>query len=99
RIVETVDKLAGADLVRQAFRRRLGHVFAVDVGRQGDRDEVAVRGRALDTRQGAEPGTQRLQFGVDVLVADLDRVDCDLQRTQVGQCDLRSYVDFGGENE
>ena len=85
--------------MRQAFRRRLGHVFAVDVGRQVDRDEVAGRGRAVDTGQGAEPGTQRLQFGVDVVVADLDRVDCDLQRTEVGQADFRSYVDLGGENE
>ena len=99
RIVETVDKLAGADLVRQALRRRLGDIFAVDVGRQVDRDEVAGRGGPIDSGQGAEPGAQRLQFGVDILVADLDRVDGDLQRAQVGQGDVGSYVDLGGEDQ
>ena len=99
RVVEAVDELTGADLVGQALRRRLGHVLAVDVGRQVDRDEVAGRGGTLDSGQGAEPGAQRLQFGVDVLVADLDRVDGDRQRAQVGQGELGAYVDLGGEHQ
>ena len=99
RLVETVDQLAGADLVGQALGLGLGHVLAVDGGRQVDGHEVAVLHRPLDTGQGAEAGPQRLQLVVDVLVADLDRVDRDLQGTQVGQRDLRADVDLGGEHQ
>ena len=53
----------------------------------------------LDTGQGAESGPQRLQLVVDVLVADLDRVDRDLEGTQVRQRDLRADVDLGGEHQ
>ena len=81
------------------FGRRLGNVFAVDGGRQVDRDEVAGRSRPLDAGQGAEPGAQRLQFGVHFLVADVDRVDGDLQRAQVGQGELRPHIDLGGEHQ
>ena len=68
RVVETLDQLARTDLVRQALGLRLGHVLAVDGGRQVDRDEVAVLRGALDAGEGAEAGAQRLQLGVDLLV-------------------------------
>ena len=42
RLVEAVDQLAGADLVGQPLGLGLGHVLAVDGGRQVDGDEVAV---------------------------------------------------------
>ena len=67
-VVEAVDQLAGADLVGQALGLGVGHVLAVDGGRQVDGDEVAVLGGALDAGEGAEPGAQVLQLGVDVLV-------------------------------
>ena len=40
---------------------------------------------------------KRLQFGVDVFVADLDRVHRNLQRAQVGKGDRGADVDLGGE--
>ena len=55
--------------------------------------------RPLDAGEGAEAGAQRLQLVVDVLVADLDRVDRDLERAQVGQRDLGADVDLGGEHQ
>ena len=99
RVVETLDQLAGADLVGQPLGRGLRHLLAVDGGGQVDRDEVAVLRRPLDAGQGAEPGAQRLQLGVDLLVGHLDRVDGDLQRLEVGQLDLGTDVDLGGEDE
>ena len=99
RLVEAVDQLTGTDLVRQALGLGLGHVLAVDGGRQVDGDEVALLDGTLDAGEGAEPGAQRLQLVVDVLVADLDRVDGDLQGAQVRQRDLGADVDLGGEDQ
>lgn len=49
RVVEALDELTGADLVRQAFGGGLRQILAVDGGRQVDGDEVAfLRGGALD---------------------------------------------------
>ena len=45
RVVETVDQLARADLVGQPLGLGVGHVLAVDGGRQVDGDEVAVLDR------------------------------------------------------
>ena len=59
-------------------RGRARHLLAVDGGRQVDRDEVTVGHRPVHAGQGAEPGAQGLQFGVDVFVADLDRIHRDL---------------------
>ena len=99
RVVETLDQLTGADLVGQALGLGLGHVLAVDGGRQVDRDEVAVLGRALDALERAEAGAQILQLGVDLLVGHLDGVDGDLQRLQVRELDLGPDVDLGGEGQ
>ncbi len=99
RVVEALDQLAGADLVGQSLGLGIRHVLAVDARGQVDRDEVAVLGRTLDTLERAEPGAQRLQLGVDVLVGHLDRVDRDLQDLQVGKVDVGADVDLGGEDQ
>ena len=99
RVVETLDQLARADLVGQPLGLRLRHILAVDGGGQIDGDEIALLRRPLDAGQGAEPGAQRLQLGVDLLVGHLDGVDGELQRLQVGQFDLGPDVDLGGEHE
>ncbi len=83
----------------QPLGRGLGHILAVDGGGQIDGDEIALLRRALHAGQGAEPGAQRLQLGVDLLVGHLDRVDGELQRLEVGQLDLGPDVDLGGEDE
>src|SRR6185437_14277119 len=70
-----------------------------DGGRQVDRDEVTVRDGTVHPGQGAESGTQRLQFGVHVVVADLDRVHRNLELAGVRQGELGTYVDFGGEGQ
>ena len=99
RVVETLDQLTRADLVRQALGLGLGDVLAVDGGRQVDRDEVAVLGGAVDAGERAEAGAQVLQLGVDLVVGDLDGVDGEGQRRQVGQRDLGADVDLGGERQ
>ena len=99
RLVEAVDQLAGADLVRQTVGRGFREILAVDGGRQVDGDEVALLSRALHTLEGAEAGAQRLQLGVDVGVVDLDGVDGDLQLTEVGQLDVGAHVHLGGEHQ
>lgn len=88
RVVETLDQLTGAHLVRQALGRGLRQLLAVHGGRQVDGDEVTVPRGAVDALEGAEARAQRLQLGVDLVVADLDRVDDDLQRAQIGKLDL-----------
>lgn len=75
------------------------NLFAVDGGRQVDGDEVAVGDRPVHPGQGAESSPQGLQFGVDVVVTDLDRVHRDGQRTRVGQGELGPDVDLGGERQ
>ena len=72
RLVEALDELTGADLVRQAGGGGLFDVLAVDGGRQVDGHEVTVLHAALDTGEGAEALTQRQELLVDVLVVDLD---------------------------
>ena len=99
RVVEALDQLAGADLVGQALGRGVGHLLAVDGRGQVDGDEVAVLRGALDAGEGAEAGAQVLQLGVDVLVGDLDGVDLDLERLEIGDGDVGPDVDLGGEDE
>ena len=98
-LVEADDQAAGADLVRQSLGSCVGDVLAVNGRRQVDRDEVAVLDRAIHAYQGAEPGAQRLQLGLDVVIADLDGIDGDLQRAQIGQGDLGTHVDLSGEGQ
>ena len=97
RVVEALDELTGADLVRQPLGRGLGQLLAVDGRRQVDRDEVAVLGCAVHADQGAEARAQRLQLRVDLLVGHLDRVDRDLELPEVGDIELGADVDLGGE--
>ena len=99
RVVESLDQLTGADLVGQPLGLGVRHVLAVDARGQIDRDEVTVLGATLDALERAEPGAQRLQLGVDVLVGHLDGVDFDLQRLEVGDGDVGADVDLGGEDE
>ena len=82
-----------------AFGGGVRHVLAVHGGRQVDRDDVTEGDRAVHPGQGAEPATQRLQLGLDVVVADLDRVHLDLERAQVRKGDLGADVDLGGEGQ
>ena len=99
RVVKALDQLTGSDLVRQALGLGLGDVLAVGGRREIDRDEIAGLGRPVHTLEGAEAGPQRLQFGVDVGVGDLDGVDGDRQFAQIGQVDVGANVDLGGEHQ
>ena len=85
--------------MRQPLGRGVGQFLAVDGGRQVDGDEVAGLRRTVHTCQRAEACAQRLQLAVDLVVVDLDRIDRDLQRVEVGQLDLGPDVDLGGELE
>lgn len=99
RVVEAFDQPAGANLMRQALRGGARNLFAVDRRRQVDRDKVALGGRTIHSGQGAEPSPQRLQLGVDVVVADRDRIHRHLQPTEVREGDLGADIDLGGEGE
>ena len=74
RLIEAVDQLTGADLVGEALGLSVRNILAIDGCRQVDGDEVARLGRTLDALQRAKPGAQARQFGVDLLIGDLDRV-------------------------
>ena len=100
RLVQARDEPAGADLVGQPLGGRPRHLLAVDGGRQVDRDEVTVGDRPVHAGQGAEPGAQRLQLGIDVLVGDGSTgstLTCSALRS--GSVDLGADVDLGGEGE
>ncbi|SKU81997.1 Uncharacterised protein [Mycobacteroides abscessus subsp. abscessus] len=96
-LVQAIDQLSGADLVRQTGGRGLLDLLAVNGGRQIDRDEVAVLGGALDALEGAEPGAQRVQLGLDLGVLDGDGLDGDGNSAQVGQLDLGAHIHLSGE--
>jgi hypothetical protein len=72
---------------------------SVAAGGQVDRHEVADGRCPVDSVESPEPGTQRLQLGVDVLVAHFYRIDRDLQLAHIGERDLGADVDLGGEDQ
>ena len=99
RLVEAVDQLTGADLVREAGGCRLLDRLAVDGRGQVDGHEVAVLHGALDASEGAEALPQREELLGDVFVVDLDGVYGDGDGGEVGQFDFGADVDLGGERQ
>ena len=97
--VEAIDELPGADLVGKPLGMAVRDRLAVDGRRQIDGHEVAGLRGAFDALEGAEPGAQGVQFSLDLLVGDLDRVDRERQLTEFGQIDVRPDVDLGGEHQ
>ena len=84
-LVEAVEQVAAADLVRQAGRRRVLDGLAVAVAaRSMVRKSPVLRG-ALDRGERREPRAQRLDLLVDVGVGDLGVGDLDLETLVVGQ--------------
>ena len=94
-LVETVEHVLAADLVGDAGD--LVDVLALDLGGQVDRHEVAVLHGALDTLEGAEAGAQVVETLLHGLVLDRGLVDRELDVGEVGQVDLGTRVDLGGE--
>lgn len=83
--------------MRQPLGGGTGHVFAVDGRGEVDRDEVTGLHGPVHAGQRAEPGAQRLEFGIDLVVGDLDRFDRHAQRVQVRNLQLGADVDLGEE--
>ena len=97
RLVDALEQLAGAELVGDAARGvDLG---AVDHGDEVEGHEVAGLGRAVDRDERAEAAAEALELLGDLVVADLDRVDRQLEARVVGQLDLGAHVDLDGEQE
>ena len=96
-VVDALQQLAGADGVGDALGEAVLQHLAVDLGLQVHGDDVTVLGGALDRAGGREALTQLLDRGVDVLVADLDGVDLDLDAGVVRDLDGGTDVDLGGE--
>src|SRR5699024_769905 len=97
RLVHALEHGAGADLVRDVGG--LVDLRIVDLRRQVEGDEVALRGRAVYGHEGAEALAQLVQLLLDVLVRDLDRADLDLDRVVGGQLDGGGHVDLDGDLE
>ena len=89
-LVDALEQLAGADLVRDA----LGAVDlgAVDRGDEVQLDEVALRGGTVDGHQRAETAAQTVQLGVDRRVIGLDGVDLDGHVLEGRQVELGADV-------
>ena len=85
--------------MRQALGPAVRDVLAGDRGRQVDGDEVAGLRGPLDALERSEPRPQGLQFGVDLLVGNLDGFDRNRDGAQVGQVDVGPDVDLGGEDQ
>ena len=98
-VVDAIDQIAGADGVGQPLGGGLVECLAVDGGGQIDADQIAIGGSPLDHGGGGEPLAQRLDLLVDVGIGDLDVVDGDRDRRKVGQLELRTDVDLGGERQ
>lgn len=98
-LVDAVEELAGADGVLHAGRDAVLQDLAVDLGLEVDRHDVALGGGALDRVGGGEALAQLLHGLLDVLVADLDGVDGDLDAGVVRDLDGRADVDLGGEGQ
>ena len=95
RFVDSVDQVSGADLVGDSFGGvDLG---TADGGDQVDLGEVAGLGRTVDGDQRAETREQILQFGLDLFVSHLDRVDGQLQAVELWQGELRAHIDLDGD--
>ena len=97
RLVEALEHGAAADLVAHAGGLSLLDRLAVLGRGQVDRDEVVVGGCPLDRGQRAEALAQRLELLVDLVVADLDRVDLGLETGVGRQRDLGLDVELGAE--
>ena len=97
RLVEAFEHRARADLVGDAGDGV--DLVAVDRGGQVDGDEVALLGLALDALERAEALTQLGDALFEVGVADLDRVDLDLEGVEGGELDLGADVDLSGERQ
>ena len=92
RLVDALEQLAGADLVRHA----LGAVDlgAVDRGDQVELDEVAGGGGAVDRHERAEARAQTVELLVDRGLVDLDGVDLDGGALEGGKLELGTHVDL-----
>ena len=97
RLVQTLDQLAGADLVGKAFGPTVRDILSGHQGREVDRDEVAGLSRPLHAREGAEPGAQAGELSLHILISNLHRIDRDRELRQIGQVDIGTDVDLGGE--
>jgi hypothetical protein len=96
-VVDAVQQLTGTDGVGDAARDAVLQDLAVDLGLQVEGDDVAVLGGTLDRGGRGEALTELLDGLVDVLFADLDGVDLDLDAGVVRDLDGRADVDLGGE--
>ena len=96
-LVEALDHAAGADAVLHALRLGVSDGLAVAGRGQVDEDDVAVGGGPVDDLEGAEALTQQFDALVDVGVGDLDGLDLDRDRREVGHVELGTHVDLGGD--
>src|SRR5918995_3581465 len=98
-VVDALDKLTTADLVRDAGGLPALDRLAVLRGLQVDHDEVTLGGGTVDTDHGPESRPKLCHLLVDVGLGDLDVVDLDVQALPVGQRHGWAYVDLDGELE
>ena len=96
-LVDALEQLARAELVRDAAGGvDLG---VVDDGDEVEGHEVAGLGGAVDRDERAEAAAEALELLGDLLVADLDGVDRELEAVVVGQLDLGAHVDLDREEQ
>ncbi len=96
-LVDALDQLARAELVGDVAR--VVDLFAADRGGEVELHEVAGASRAVDGHQGAEAGAQVLELVLDVIHADDDRLDLELQAVVVRDVELGSGVDLDRDLE
>ena len=97
RVVDAVDELTGAQLVRDRVRG-VDDVVA-DLRLEVDLQEVALLRRAVDGDECAEARAQGIQLVLDVVGADLGVVDLELEAVVLRQVELGTHVDLDRQHE
>ena len=96
-LVQPGEQLLAAHLVGDVGGRTPGDLLAVDGRVQVELDVVALLGRAVHRLERGETLAQAVDLLVDLAVADLDRRHGDRDGRQVGDRELGTDVDLGGE--